>query len=203
MIKAIIFDMGGVILRTVDPSIREQMAMRLGTTRQELEQVLFLSPTSLQSEIGELSEVEHWKVVLAHYGQPAESYPEMYAEFFSGDAIDMEMITYIEFLKTDYKLGLLSNAWMNARKNLIQLHDFLDLFDVSIFSAEVGLRKPDERIYRLMLEHLQIEPQESIFVDDFPMNIEGAAAIGMHAVHFRDREQAICDVNQILQQTDS
>ena len=60
MIKAVIFDMGGVILRTVDAGEREALAERLGTTRRELEKVLFHSPTAFKSETGELSVREHW-----------------------------------------------------------------------------------------------------------------------------------------------
>ena len=200
MIKAIIFDMGGVILRTVDPGKREQMAARLGTNRKDLEEMIFQGPSSIQSELGKISDEEHWKAVLAHYGIPTDEYKEISIEFSSGDAVDKEMITFIQSLKGDYKLGLLSNAWVNARKNIIPMQDYFDLFDVSIFSAEVGMRKPDERIYRLMLERLDVNPRESIFVDDFPANIEGASAIGMQAVLYRDLEQTIRDVNQILKQ---
>lgn len=198
-IKAIIFDMGGVILRTVDPSKREAMAKRLGTSRQELEQAFFQSPTSLQSEIGELSDVEHWQTILALYQQPLETYPQMYAEFFSGDAIDLELIAYIRSLKQNYKVGLLSNAWVNARQNIRELHDFVDVFDVSIFSAEVGLRKPDERLFRLILEQMSVEPQAAIFVDDLPQNIAGAAEVGMHTVLFKQREIAIQEINHLLE----
>jgi beta-phosphoglucomutase-like phosphatase (HAD superfamily) len=70
MIKAVIFDMGGVILRTVDPTKREAMAKRLGVTRSELEAVVFQSETSVQSELGQLSEAGHWKAVLAYFNQP-------------------------------------------------------------------------------------------------------------------------------------
>jgi epoxide hydrolase-like predicted phosphatase len=198
-IKAVIFDMGGVILRTVDLGRREAMAKRLGTTRTELEKALFLSPTSLQSELGELSDVEHWQTILTLYHQPVENYPQMYAEFFSGDEIDLDLIAYIRSLKKDYKVGLLSNAWMNARQNIKELHDFMDIFDVSIFSAEVGLRKPDARIFQLMLDKLQVEAGEAVFVDDFPQNIAGAQGVGLHTVLFRDSESAVRDVNNILE----
>ena len=200
MIKAVIFDMGGVILRTVDPGKRDQLAKRFGTTRQELEKMMFLSPTTIQTELGEISDDEHLKAVMQHFGQPVDAYHELYKQFYAGDAVDLAMIDYIKSLKADFKVGLLSNAWANTRKQLTSMREYFDLFDVCMLSAEVGLRKPDERIYRLILERLDVAAQESIFVDDIPINIDGGSATGMHTVHYRDREQAIQDINKILKE---
>lgn len=198
MIKAVIFDMGGVILRTVDPGKREAMAARLGINRRELEKVLFQSPTSIQSEIGALSVEEHWNSVLAQFQVPPDSYMQLSTEFFAGDEIDQELLVYIQLLKEKYKVGLLSNAWMGTRETLGRRFDFPDMFDISVFSAEVGIRKPDARIYQLILEKLQAAPQEAIFVDDLPENVAGAVALGIRAVQFKDRQQAIQDINQLL-----
>lgn len=199
MIKAVIFDMGGVILRTVDQSKRDAMAEQLGTTRHEIEKALFFSSSSDQAEIGAISDVEHWQTVLKHFHQPPEIYEQMHQDFFSGDAIDLDIIAYIRSLKKYYKVGLLSNAWTDAREKLTQMHDFLGVFDVSIFSAEVGLRKPDARIYNLILEKLGVKPQESIFVDDFSENVRAAAQLGIWAVHYQDRQQAIQETNRLLE----
>ncbi|BBB48290.1 HAD family hydrolase [Pelolinea submarina] len=198
-IKAVIFDMGGVILRTVDPAPREGLAKRLGVPRMELEMAIFTGPTSLQSEIGELSDIEHWETIAALYHQPIESWPQLYNEFFGGDEVDMELVTYLRGLKGKFKIGLLSNAWVNGRQNLVKLYgDFLDVFDVSVFSSEIGLRKPDERAFQAVLDKLGVEAQEAIFVDDVPHNTAGAAEMGIHAVLFTDRDNAIKEINNRL-----
>ena len=62
--KAIIFDMGGVLLRSMDPKPREALANRFGTTRKELEKFVFHGPTSLQSEVGQVTDIFHWQTVL-------------------------------------------------------------------------------------------------------------------------------------------
>ena len=62
----------------------------------------------------------------------------------------------------------------------------------------MGLRKPDKRIFKLILERLEVEPQEAIFVDDFAENVAGAAKSGLHTVHFKSREQAIAEVKRLL-----
>jgi glucose-1-phosphatase len=71
-IKAVIFDMGGVILRTVDPSPRTAMAKRYGTTQGELEKYIFRGPTSVQSEKGLISDICHWDSILKHFDRQAQ-----------------------------------------------------------------------------------------------------------------------------------
>ena len=59
-IRAVIFDMGGVILRTEDLTSRSEQAKRFGLTRKELENIVFQSPESIKAEVGEYTAEEHW-----------------------------------------------------------------------------------------------------------------------------------------------
>ncbi|GIV66944.1 MAG: HAD family phosphatase [Chloroflexota bacterium] len=197
-IRAVIFDMGGVILRTEDPSPRERLAQHLGMTRQALEEAVFLSPSSRLAEVGEISEAEHWNMVLNQLGVAEEDRTTFRELFWSGDRADYELVDWLRKLRPYYKTGLLSNAWDEARNAIQSRFGFLDAFDVSLFSAEVKLRKPDERFYRLILERLGVKPEEAVFVDDFLLNIEAAAELGMKAVHFRDPKQALREVQAFL-----
>jgi len=197
-IKAVIFDMGGVLLRTVDPTPRENMAARFNTTRKKLEQFIFMSPTSVQSEKGLISDTNHWQTVLDHFQQKGISVEEAYAEFFSGDQIDHDLLNFADSLKPEYKIGLLSNAWVNARQHLSKRYKFIDVFDVSIFSAEVGSRKPEERIYLIMLETLGVSVEQAIFIDDVPENVEGARKIGIFAIPYINRVNLITQLHNCL-----
>lgn len=196
--KAIIFDMGGVLLRSMDPNPREALANRFGTTRKELEKFVFHGPTSLQSEVGQVSDIFHWQTVLSHYEQKEEDLEKIYSEYFSGDSIDQELLDFAESLKPKYKIGLLSNAWVDARNRLGAMYHFIDVFDISIFSAEVGMRKPEAGIYLLMLDKLQVKPEESIFIDDFAVNIEGAEKLGIRTIQFKNTQETIRQVNALL-----
>ncbi|MCX7975540.1 MAG: HAD family phosphatase [Bellilinea sp.] len=198
VIRAVIFDMGGVLLRTEDSSPRERLAHRLGISRQALEEAVFLSPSSKLAEVGEISEAEHWKRILDQLGVPEEERPAFREEFWSGDRVDYKLVEWLGSLRPAYKTGLLSNAWDEARQAVQSRFGFLDVFDVSLFSAEVKLRKPDERFYHLILERLGVKPEQAIFVDDFPLNIEAASRLGMKAVHFRNPEQALREVQELL-----
>lgn len=198
-IKAVIFDMGGVLLKTVDSGPRKAMAARFGVTREELEKFVFHGPTSHQSEVGEVSDIFHWETVLAHFNQPEEDSAKAYTEYFSGDAIDAELMEFILSLKSNWRLGLLSNAWVDARNKLGKLYDFIEIFDVSIFSAEVKLRKPDEKIYKLILEKLDVQPWESLFIDDFLENIESAKGLGINTIHYKNTEKTIEKIKYMLE----
>jgi putative hydrolase of the HAD superfamily len=75
-----------------------------------------------------------------------------------------------------------------------------ELFDVVIDSSEVGLRKPDRRIYLLTCERLGVDPSSAVFIDDNRDNVEAARAVGMEAVHFGDEPLgAIRELDAILE----
>lgn len=197
-IKAVIFDMGGVLLRTVDPAPREAIAKRFGVTRAELEDFIFNSETSIRSEIGQLSDVDHWHTVMRHFGQPVDDYLTLYDEYFSGDAIDQDMLAFAASLKPKHKVALLSNAWENARPMLSERFDFLHIFDESIYSSEIGVRKPDEAMYFIMLDRLGVKSQEALFIDDMQLNVHGARRIGMHSLLHTTTQETIAAIKSLL-----
>ncbi|MDO9547173.1 MAG: HAD family phosphatase [Pelolinea sp.] len=197
LIEAIIFDMGGVLLKTVDPHPREALASRFGTTREELESFIFSSDTSLRSEIGEISDQDHWKTVLRKFNQPIDNYQVIYDEYFSGDAIDDVLLSFVVSLKSKYCLGLLSNAWVNARRLLGARFYFIDEFDVSLFSYEVGLRKPDPKIYQLMVEKMGVKAGKTLFIDDITANVEGAEIAGLRAIRYINTPTLIETITKI------
>jgi putative hydrolase of the HAD superfamily len=75
---------------------------------------------------------------------------------------------------------------------------FADAFDEMVISAEVGLVKPDPRIYQLAVDRLGVAPADAVFIDDFSRNVEGAQAVGLHAIHFRNPQQARRELEDLL-----
>ena len=106
---------------------------------------------------------------------------------------------YIQSLRLRYKTALLSNAWDGTREMVRGIYDFTGVFDFVVFSAEVRMRKPDPEAFRLVLDRLEVQPQEAVFVDDFPPNIEAARRMGLHVVHFQDPRQARRDLASLLE----
>ena len=85
-----------------------------------------------------------------------------------------------------YKIGLITNC--SAEVPLIMKNtELLNFFDVTIFSASVGMKKPDPQIYNLACEQLGVEPNECLYIGDGDSNeLSGASQLGMYAVMIRD-----------------
>jgi epoxide hydrolase-like predicted phosphatase len=198
-IKAVIFDMGGVLLRTTDPAPREELAREVGLTRLELEQLIFASETAVKAETGQISEVQRWTKVLDQLKVPEEQRTEFQRRFWSKDRVDDDLIDYIRQLRTSYRTGLLSNAWDGIRPAILKrFPQMLEVFDVAMFSAEVGMRKPDRRYYYWILERLGVAADEAVFIDDFPPNVEAARQIGLKAIRFLTPEQMRQELSPLL-----
>jgi epoxide hydrolase-like predicted phosphatase len=199
MIKAVIFDMGGVLLRTEAAVPRQQLAEQLGITRQRLEGIVFGAESARRAEVGEISHLEHWELVRQALGISVESLPAFIETFWSGDAFDTSLVEFINSLRPRWRTGLLSNAWIDARSAVTQRYPgLMQVFDESIFSAEVGMRKPDPRVFALIVKQLGVEAAEAVFVDDFEHNILAAQACGLKTVWFKNTPQAIAEVKALL-----
>jgi epoxide hydrolase-like predicted phosphatase len=198
-IKAVIWDMGGVLLRTEDPQPRTTLAQRFGLTADELSHRVFEGETAAQATLGKLTDDELWRQVASGLGVPQSEAMDLSLQFFAGDRLDGQLVDFIRSLRPGYKTGLLSNAWPSARQMLTKSFPCIDAFDVAIISAEVGLAKPDPRIFQLVVDRLGVRPEESVFIDDVSVNVEGARAAGLNAVLFRNRDQALKELGAFLE----
>jgi epoxide hydrolase-like predicted phosphatase len=197
-IKAIIFDLGGVLLRTADFSPRDQLAARLGMKRVKLEEFIFGGESGDRAQRGEISVQQHWEHLSQQINCSPQEFKALLDEFFAQDELDHAMIDYVRKLHHSYKTALLSNAWDDLRQVIAEKWHFEDAFDVMIISAEVRLAKPDPRIYQLALNELGVEAREAIFVDDMKRNVEGAQEVGLHGIQFLTAQQMQLELDQLL-----
>lgn len=93
------------------------------------------------------------------------------------------------------RTGLLSNSWGDSD---YPRHDFPHLFDAVVISGEVGMRKPEERIFRHAADLLGLDPAECVFVDDVEANIVAAEAIGMTGLLHRDPAATVQRLARLL-----
>ena len=197
-IRAIIFDLGGVLLRTADFAPRELLASRLGMSRYELEQLIFGGESGEQAQKGEISVQQHWETLRKQINYSPEEFVHLVDEFFANDELDIGLLDYVRKLHRTYKTGLLSNAFDDLRQIISERWHFEDAFDDIIISAEVGCAKPDARIFRLAVERLGVEAGETVFVDDMQRNVEGAKKVGLQAIQFQNPLQMRLDLEQLL-----
>jgi putative hydrolase of the HAD superfamily len=196
-IQAVIFDVGGVLFHLADKSKQRKWETRLGLAEGLLGRTIWTMPISAQAEIGCASEDEVWAAVADRFQLNPIDLAALRGDFFSGGAWNDRLLDYARSLRAHYKTGIISNAWPDARKAVKPWVNG-DAFDDLIFSAEVGLVKPDRRIYELALARLRVQPIEAIFVDDVSENVEAARAIGMQGIRFESTEQTIEMIEQHL-----
>jgi putative hydrolase of the HAD superfamily len=197
-IRAIFWDIGGVLVRTVDRTPRAALAARLGTNYDALVDLIWGGERGRQAQRGEISAEEQWAAACRALNWPVEQWQDLEREFFTGDKLDTDLVAYIRTLHTRYRTGVISNALSNVRPAVEQLWKIADAFDALIFSAEVGVMKPDPHIFHAALQAIGAQPGEAVFVDDVLENVEGAQAVGMQAIHFRSPEQAREELKNLL-----
>jgi putative hydrolase of the HAD superfamily len=199
-IRAVFFDLGGVLLRTEYQTPRQHLAERFGMDYEDIEKIVFgggPNGSAARASVGEITEEEHWHNVMKMLKLPAQGFEIFRDEFFAGDVLDRRLVDFIRTLKPNYKTGLISNAW-NGLRAYIERERFDDAFHRMIISAEVKVAKPSARIFHLALEQLEVSPNEAVFVDDFIENIEACEKVGMKGIHFKDAESVIGQIKALL-----
>lgn len=198
-IKAVIWDMGGVLLREEDTAPRQKLAEQYSIALADLYELIFNSRSAKLAGVGAISEEEHWNTVASELKISKESLSDFRNNFWSGDRVDATLFEFIQSLRPAYKTALLSNAWTGTRKALEEYYNCLGIFDAIIISAEVKLAKPDPAIYMKMLNLLSVMPHEAVFIDDTLTNVQAASQMGIHAIHFHSAEQAMMEVHALLE----
>lgn len=184
MIKAVIFDVGGVLIKTEDHSHRRKLENELGLSAGQTDQIVFNSKKGQMAQIGEISDQELWKWI-ADYLQLGEDIFDFQERFWAGDQLDKDLIDYIRSLRPAVQTAIISNATDALRNSLDENHQIIDAFDLIVVSAEEKVMKPDPEIYQITLARLGHQPEECIFIDDFAHNVEAARDLGLNAIHYQ------------------
>jgi len=199
LIRAVIFDIGGVLVHTVDRSRQRTWEQRLGLAEGTLEPTIWQMPMSLAANVGQASRATVWAEVTQRFALSPADAVALEEDYFSGGVWNDQLIEYARSLRACCKTGIVSNAWPDARM-AVQPWVNGDAFDDLIFSAEVGFAKPNRRIYELALDRLRVRPGEAIFVDDVQANVAAAQAIGMAGIRFENTELTLAEIERCLKE---
>lgn len=182
MIKAVIFDIGGVLVRTVDQSGRRKWERRLALPPGGAEAIVLNSEMGHSAQRGEITTTQLWQWV-GEYLQLGDQLETFRHDFWRGDAVDAELVALIDMLRPNYQLGVISNA-SDSLVDTLRHYELLDRFDLIIGSAYEGVMKPDSAIYSTALRRIGRRADETIFIDDSPINITAAQSLGMKTILF-------------------
>jgi putative hydrolase of the HAD superfamily len=196
-IRAILSDVGGVLIHKARTPALQQWEQRLRLEPRGLLLSIWLCETGQRATLGQASVEEVWNEIQRLYTLTDAEREAFRRDFEASDSLDADVAQFLRQLRPAYKVALLSNAWPDAR------HVFggfgLDaVADTMILSCEVGLAKPDRRIYDLAAERLHVPHASIVFLDDYPPHVAAAQACGMQGIVFETREQTLRDLPRLL-----
>jgi putative hydrolase of the HAD superfamily len=192
MVKAIIFDWGGVLCEDTALGLISYFSKALQVAPEPL--VRAFRPFLPAFQKGELSEDVLWREMAAALGIEQLPNPSLWGQALRAIYVPkQEMFALASRLKAKgYTVGLLSNAEQAAMAFFYE--QGYAMFDAAVFSCAEGTRKPEQRIYEIALERLNVTPHEAIFIDDRADFIAGAKRLGIQTILFKDHEQVRQDL---------
>jgi len=182
----------------MDRGRRRRWEARLGLPEGGLDQAVFGCAASRKATLGLGTSQAVWQEMQGRFRLSSRQIQALAEDFFADDRVDLALLDVLRQLRPFYRIGMISNAWPDARQILDERLHISSYFDAVITSAEVGFAKPHPHIYRQALHALHTEPERSVFVDDFVENIEGARALGMRAIHFTTPQQTLSELSLYL-----
>jgi epoxide hydrolase-like predicted phosphatase len=199
MIKAIIWDLGGVLVKMEDFAPHQYWEKRLGLQRGQLLEIVHKNPLGKQALIGQITAEDFWLDVGKQLDLSPEDAARLQTDFPKASVWDERLLALIASLKPRFKMAIVSGAMSDARR-IVQSQVDTDLFDVLVFSAEERVQKPDPVIYHRTLSRLKVKAQEAIFIDDWLESVEGVRRVGMHGIHYVAGGDVKAEIERIIGQ---
>ncbi len=197
-IRAVVFDIGGVLEITPDTGVTQKWENLLHLKQGELDERM--ASVWRDGSLGNCSEEQVQQGLRDIIGMDQEQvdafWHDLWEEYLG--VLNTPLADYFNSLRPFYQTAILSNSFVGARSREQEHYHFAEITDLIIYSHEVGIAKPSQRIFVLLCERLGLQPEEIIFLDDVEKHVISARSIGIHAILFKDNAQAIEDINACL-----
>jgi putative hydrolase of the HAD superfamily len=189
VIKAIIFDIGGVVINDDFLSYAERFEEKAGMSKEQIYRSVIGSPEWRLYFKGKIFGEEVWKAIKSKYLPPDVA--EEIRKTWKGILVPIPgTIELIKKLKPGYKIYAISNVDKDTSAYAIRKYGKIyKLFDDYVFSFQAGMAKPDKEIYRYALRKFGLKPEECIYTDNQPENIPPAQELGIKAIKFQGIEK--------------
>lgn len=210
MVQGLVVDWGGVLTGSLEDSM-QSWANSEQIDIQAFGEVMrtWLGPDApLQTALNPVHALERGEIQVPHFEEQLAAGLSvqmgrdidpngLLERLFSGFSHAEDMNGLVRRTKSaGFRTGLLSNSWGNTYPE-----DLFDgMFDVMVISGEVGMRKPEERIYRHTQSLMELEPSELVFVDDLKHNVDAAVDFGMIGIHHITYEQTALEIETLFDQ---
>ena len=183
-IRAILFDIGGVMISDVDPSQRMEVAKAFGVTTSQAKAALAENNPLLAK--GKITEIDFWNRVSSTLkkGLPDDVENLWYNIMKRHMRVNKETKALSKKLRdAGYRTGVLSNTEPSHVRYMKEVNLF-DGYDPTIFSCDVGHMKPEREIFLIALERLGLSPEQVVFTDNVNVYVEASKKAGINAYLF-------------------
>lgn len=188
-ISAIFWDVGGVLLSNAwDREQREKALEHFGLDEAEFHDRHEMLVSSF--ERGKISLLDYLDRTIFY--RPRAFTPQAFKDFmFSLSEPHQDVLAMAKELSGSgkYLMGTVNNESLELNLFRIQNFGLSEIFDLFVSSCFVGLRKPEDGIYRMAIEITQRKPEECCFIDDRSLNLDSAAGMGMHVIRMLSADQ--------------
>lgn len=185
MIKGIIFDYDGVISNPgIFDFIFKKYCDEFNLDYNEFSKEMY--GVWRDAETSKIDSIEFWKRLSEYTGKEID---EIKKEWQFEFLVDEEMLNFAKKLKIKYKLAILTNNICDRINPDIKKYKLNEIFDEIIISENAKTRKPFKKIYEIVLEKLNLEADECVFIDDKERNILGGKELGIKGIVFEDIEK--------------
>ncbi len=199
LIRAAIFDIGGVLTSSPVIAIRDYLSVE-GVDYAVLGPMIADHDLAWsrweRSEITGEQFIDQFEAEARERGVAVSAEGVMNAAFGTQSVRD-DMVNVVRHLRGKVRLGCITNNVLRDDSRPRTL-DIYDLFEHVIESAKSGMRKPDPRIYHAACEALSVQPEEAVFLDDIGVNLKGAKAVGMVTIRVDQTTSAIDELERVL-----
>lgn len=207
-IKNIIFDLGGVIINLDIPKTIDEFNKLTNKPFESIYSQLQQSPIFDLFDKGQISEFNFFSEIQKSLGSDVPHHKLLFA--WNAMLLDFPLhrLELLIQLKSKYRLFLLSNTnetHVTEFENTLQKHhgykNLEPFFEKVYYSCRMQMRKPEPEIFNYVLTHHNLNPQETLFIDDSPQHIEGALKTGIKAHYLaknRDVEELIGDLKLLV-----
>jgi glucose-1-phosphatase len=199
MIKLIIFDIAGVVLNYPKDTFIETLAKKANKSVEETGEKFY--EVIYRGETGELSECKAIEIFLRENRIICDA-KQLQQERHQNVSLNRETIKLIKNLKMQYKIAFATNNSKDEFETNNELFHIKSFFDYGLSSHMVKARKTEPIIFTKILEHFNVKPKETVFLDDGEEYVKTAEKLGIHAIHFTNLEQAKEELSKLDIKTD-
>jgi len=195
--RAIIFDVGRVLIRVDISRAMDGLATGLSLTPREVWSAIEKDPHWVDWQEGRISPRDWHLRLTKRLGASLtfEQFSEVWNRALDPNPILSE--SFLEKLSKNYRLALLSNTDAIHISNEEARFPFFRFFPTRIYSYSVGARKPDPVIYRQALQACKVRAEEAVYIDDVAAYAEAARRLGMTGIVFQSPEQLQSDLRSL------